>query len=101
MLYEFIEKLVALPPPRSHLMRWAVVIVSNSPYGRDITFRPEINKGFQFAISEEGEEKTQAFKNYPWSKMLGSYGSELEHDSRTCKNGKRAILNRAFFFFEN
>ncbi|MCX6105124.1 MAG: hypothetical protein NTY08_04740 [Proteobacteria bacterium] len=45
---------MALPPPRSHLMRWAGVIASNSPYGRDITFRPEINKGFQFAISEEG-----------------------------------------------
>jgi hypothetical protein len=68
---EFIEKLVALiPPPRSHLVRWAGVFAPNSPYRKDITIRPEIKKGFQFSNDDDGAEKTRTFKNYTWSKML-------------------------------
>ena len=45
---EFIEKLIALiPPPRSHLVRWTGVFAPNSPYRREITLRPEIQKGFR------------------------------------------------------
>ena len=66
---EFIEKLVALiPPPRSHLVRWAGVFAPKSPYRKDITLRPEIKKGFQFGSGKD-EEKGE-FKNYTWSKML-------------------------------
>ena len=66
---EFIEKLMALvPPPRSHLVRWAGVFAPNSPYRKDITLRPEIKKGCQFGSGTD-EEKGE-FKNYTWSKML-------------------------------
>jgi hypothetical protein len=68
---EFIEKLVALiPPPRSHLVRWSGVFAPNSQYRRDITLKPEIKKGFQFASDTEEEDKPREFKNYKWSKML-------------------------------
>jgi hypothetical protein len=64
---EFIEKLVALvPPPRSHLVRWAGVFAPNSPYRKEISLEAEIKKGFQF---ESGDEK-DGIKNYSWSKML-------------------------------
>jgi len=66
-LSEFIEKLSALiPPPKSHLVRWAGVFAPNSPYRKKITLRPEIKKGFQF----KGETEKSGFKNYSWSKML-------------------------------
>ena len=68
---EFIEKLVALiPPPRSHLVRWSGVFAPNSPYRRDITLRPEIKKGFQFASDTDEVDEPREFKNYKWSKML-------------------------------
>ena len=68
---EFTPKLVALlPPPRSHLARWAGVFAPNSPYRKDITLRPEIKKGFQFTNDEVIAEKTRTFKNHTWSKML-------------------------------
>jgi len=65
------EKLVALlPPPRRHLVRWSGVFAPNSPYRKDITLRPDIKKGFQFASDTEEAEKAGKFKNYKWSKML-------------------------------
>ena len=68
---EFIEKLVALiPPPRSHLVRWSGVFAPNSPYRKDITLRPDIKKGFQFASDTEEAEQAGKFKNYKWSRML-------------------------------
>jgi hypothetical protein len=64
---EFIEKLMALIPPRkSHLVRWGGVLAPNSPFRAEITLRPEVKKGFQFR-EEQGPGK---FKNYSWSKML-------------------------------
>ena len=64
---EFIEKLMALIPPRkSHLVRWGGVLAPNSPFRAAITLRPEVKKGFQFR-DEQGPGK---FKNYSWSKML-------------------------------
>ena len=64
---EFIEKLMALIPPRkSHLVRWGGVLAPNSPFRAEITLRPEVKKGFQFR-EEQGPRK---FKNYSWSKML-------------------------------
>jgi hypothetical protein len=59
-----------VPPPRSHLVRWAGVFAPNSPNRKDITLRPEIKKGFQFSNDDDGAEKTRTFKNYTWSKML-------------------------------
>jgi hypothetical protein len=64
---EFIEKLSALiPPPKSHLVRWAGVFAPNSPYRKKITLKPEIKKGFQF----KGETEKNGFKDFSWSKML-------------------------------
>jgi len=69
---EFIEKLAALiPPPRSHLVRWAGVFAPNSPYRKEVTLKPEAKKGFDFA--EDGEDGCglgKRRKNYTWSKML-------------------------------
>lgn len=72
---EFIEKLAALiPPPRSHLVRWAGVFAPNSPFRKEITLKPEAKKGFDFA--EDGEDgsgcgkRRKNYKNYNWSKML-------------------------------
>jgi len=66
---EFIEKLAALiPPPRSHLVRWAGVFAPNSPYRKEITLKPEAKKGFEFAEIEGGSGKRR--KNHNWSKML-------------------------------
>lgn len=56
-----------IPPPRSHFVRWGGVFSPNSPYRKEITLRPEIKKGFQFAEKGEGE-KTD--KNRTGSKML-------------------------------
>ncbi len=64
---EFIEKLVALiPPPRSHLVRWARVLAPNSPYREEITLKPQ-KKGFQF---QDGYDNNEEPKNYSWLKML-------------------------------
>ena len=64
---EFIEKLVALiPPPKTHLVRWAGCFAPNSPYRKKITLKPEVKKAFQFKNSNEDEN----VKNYSWSKML-------------------------------
>ena len=64
---EFIEKLMALTPPRkSHLVRWSGVLAPNAPFRAEITLRPEVKKGFQF----RGEQGPGNFKNYSWSKML-------------------------------
>jgi hypothetical protein len=64
---EFIEKLMALvPPPRSHLVRWGGVFAPNSPVRKQITLKPNIKKGFQFAE----KENQKVFKNQSWSKML-------------------------------
>ena len=64
---EFIEKLAALiPPPRSHLVRWAGVFAPNSPYRKEITLNPSAKKGFK--LREDGEEPKR--KNHTWSKML-------------------------------
>jgi len=66
---EFIEKLAALiPPPRSHLVRWAGVFAPNSPYRKEITLRPAAKKGFDFTETEGGAGIRR--KNYTWSKML-------------------------------
>jgi hypothetical protein len=65
---EFIEKLTALiPPPKSHLVRWAGFLAPNSPYRKEITLKPEVKKGFQF---KKEDEKEDGIKNYSWSKML-------------------------------
>ena len=66
---EFIEKLAALiPPPKTHLVRWAGVFAPNSPYRKEITLKPEAKKGFDFTEMEGGSGKRR--KNYTWSKML-------------------------------
>jgi len=58
---EFIEKLTALiPPPKSHLVRWAGVFAPNSKYRKEITLKPEIKKGFQF----KGDDEKNGLKNY-------------------------------------
>lgn len=78
---EFIEKLVALiPPPRSHLVRWAGVLAPNSPYRQDITLKPQIKKGFQF---QEGNDNNEKPKNYSWSKMLAKV---FKIDVTTCED---------------
>ena len=67
---EFIERLVALiPPPRTHLVRWAGVFDPNSPYRRQITLHPEVKKGFQFR-DDDDDSNVQSFRNFTWSKML-------------------------------
>jgi len=81
---EFIEKLMALvPPPKSHLVRWGGVFAPNSPVRKQITLKPNVKKGFQFA--EEQEPKV--FKNHSWSKMLAK---AFKIDVTTCDhcNGK-------------
>ena len=69
---EFIERLVALvPPPRTHLVRWAGVFAPNSPFRKEITIDPSTKKGFQFHDDDEDQEdEPRKFKNYTWSKML-------------------------------
>ena len=69
---EFIEKLAALiPPPRSHLVRWAGVLAPNSPYRKEITLKPEAKKGFDFDEDGKGGGGCgKRRKNYNWSKML-------------------------------
>lgn len=65
---ELIEKLVALiPPPRSHLVKWAGCLAPASKTRKDITLKPEVKKGFQFTENDEDNKLT---KNYSWSKML-------------------------------
>ena len=64
---EFLEKLMALiPPPRSHLVRWAGCFTPNSPLRKVITLKPHVKKAFQF--KDDAEENT--LKNSSWSKML-------------------------------
>jgi hypothetical protein len=64
---EFMEKLTALiPPPRSHLVRWAGVFAPHSPFRKEITLKPENKKGFQF----DAESQKSVRKNHSWSKML-------------------------------
>lgn len=69
---EFIEKLVALiPPPKSHLVRWAGVFAPNSPLRKKIILKPEKKKGFQFREAEQDEAtNTRVYKNHSWSRML-------------------------------
>ncbi len=77
---EFIEKLAALvPPPRTHLVRWAGCFAPNSPYRKEITLKPEIKKGFQFNDEDKDQGKT---KNRAWSKMLSKV---FKIDVSTCE----------------
>ena len=64
---EFIEKLSALiPPPRSHLIRWAGVFSPNYKYRKDIVLKPSIKKGFQFGEDSEDSEEG-SLKNSSWA----------------------------------
>ena len=76
---EFIEKLMVLvPPPKSHLVRWGGVFAPNSPIRKEITLKPGVKKGFQFAE----EEEPKVFKNHGWSKMLAK---AFKIDVTTCE----------------
>jgi hypothetical protein len=78
---EFIEKLMALvPPPKSHLVRWGGVFAPNSPVRKQITLKPSVRKGFQFAEKDQDNEP-RAFKNHSWSKMLAK---AFKIDVTTC-----------------
>jgi len=76
---EFLEKLSALvPPPRSHLVRWAGVFAPASPMRKLIVLNPEVKKGFQFGEEDEKEGKK---KNHSWSNMLSQV---FKIDVMTC-----------------
>ena len=78
---EFIERLVVLiPPPRTHLVRWAGVFAPHSPYRREITLHPEVKKGFQFR-EDDDDSDAQPLRNYSWSKMLAKV---FKIDVTTC-----------------
>lgn len=78
---EFIEKLMALvPPPKSHLVRWGGVFAPNSPVRKQITLKPSVKKGFQFAEKDQDNEP-RVFKNHSWSKMLAK---AFKIDVTTC-----------------
>ena len=64
---EFIEKISALiPPPRSHLVRWAGVFSPNYKCRKDIVLKPSIKKAFQFGEDrEDGDEGS--LKNSSWA----------------------------------
>jgi len=65
---EFIEKLCALiPPPKTHLVRWAGVFAPNSKYRKEIVLKPHIHKAFQFRDDEIDSDRP---KNYRWAKVL-------------------------------
>lgn len=63
---------LSIPPPRSHLVRWAGVLASNSPFRREITLRPEIKKAMRFKDCDKDGvgQGENLVKNYSWSKML-------------------------------
>lgn len=61
---EFVEKLCALiPPPRTHMTRWAGVFAPASPLRSKVILNPGTKKGFDF----QSDETT---KNSTWAKML-------------------------------
>jgi hypothetical protein len=87
---EFIEKLAALiPPPRSHLVRWAGVFAPNSPYRKEITLKPAVKKGFQF---NEDSSETKA-KNHSWSAMLAQVFKIDVTKCETCGDDMVAICS--------
>ena len=91
---EFIEKLVALiPPPRSHLVRWAGVLAPNSPYRKDITLKPQIKKGFQFQDENDKESQVLKRKNNSWSKMLAKVFKIDVSKCTECNGEMRAICS--------
>ena len=91
---EFIEKLVALvPPPKSHLVRWAGVLAPNSPYRKDITLKPQIKKGFQFQDETDKESQVLKRKNGSWSKMLAKVFKIDVSKCDECGGEMRAICS--------
>ena len=77
---EFIERLIALiPPPRTHLVRWAGFFAPSSPLRKAVTIKPKIKKGFQFKScthdTEDVEEsddgaKEKSLQSSSWARML-------------------------------
>ena len=85
---EFLEKLMTLiPPPRSHLVRWAGCFAPNSPLRKAITLKPQVKKAFQF--KNDTEENT--LKNYSWSKMLARAFKIDVTQCEQCGGNMRAV----------
>ncbi|MEN9834109.1 MAG: hypothetical protein RL011_302 [Pseudomonadota bacterium] len=56
------EVVVSCQYPRIWLLGQTAPLISYSPYRRDITFKPEIKKGFQFASDPEEEDEPRELK---------------------------------------
>ena len=82
-----------IPPPRSHLVRWAGVLAPNSPYRKDITINPKIKKGFQFQDENDKEDKAFKGKNGSWSPMLAKVFKIDVSKCDECGGTMRAICS--------
>jgi len=83
---EFLEKLVALiPPPKTHLVRWAGCFAPNSPLRKQITLKPDGKKGFQLE-----QETPTSVRNYAWSRML-AHVFKIDVTKCECGGEMRAI----------
>ena len=82
-----------IPPPKSHLVRWAGVLAPNSPYRKDITLKPQIKKGFQFQDENDKESQMLKRKNSSWSEMLAKVFKIDVSKCDECGGTMRAICS--------
>jgi len=97
---DFLSRLAALvPPPRTHMVKYAGIFAPNHPIRKKIILKPEVKKGFKPRLVEEDESERKKVKNTAWARLLARI---FKIDIGTCRKcgGQMEIMSAVFDPFE-